>query len=341
MFDRTKCLASNEHPELNLEKWQKTVDLISQLFNCACGAIVQLRDEEFFTVRSSQNRDNFLKRCDAWPYEMNSFCRHVIEKGDALYVADPESDPEWSQIPFVKEGPIRSYFGMPIYWPDNTVFGTICAIDTNPTEYNETLYQLLDQLRELITADLKLIDAYESVKNLALTDELTGLYNRRGLSLMAQKTLQNKTDLNRSIAIAYFDSDNLKQINNQLGHDCGDIAIQALASEIRKLTRSTDIIARVGGDEFILVLNNISEPLLKQRCRQIETNYQANLASRKEFEPFTEGYGVSYGCICVDFNEKLDLTELYILADKLMYTNKEKKKEKELLSNNMAQGTGW
>ncbi|WEM44510.1 sensor domain-containing diguanylate cyclase (plasmid) [Photobacterium sp. DA100] len=326
MFGRTKCLASNSHPELDLEKWQKTVDLIAQLFNCACGAIVQLRDKEFYTVRSSQNRDNFLKTGDAWPYEMNSFCRHVIEKGSALYVADPANDPQWSQIPFVKEGPIRSYFGVPIYWPDNSVFGTICAIDTKPTEYNDTLYQLLEQLRELITADLKLIDAYENVKNLALTDELTGLYNRRGLSAMVQKTIQNHNSAINSIAIAYFDSDNLKEINNQLGHDCGDIAIQALAVEIKKLTRSSDILARVGGDEFVVVLNNIEEPVLRKKCQLIESNYRANLSKRKEFKTYTNDFSVSYGCLCVDTNDGIELSDLCIQADKLMYANKMSKR---------------
>ncbi|MGR5063837.1 sensor domain-containing diguanylate cyclase [Photobacterium sp. DNB22_13_2] len=338
MFERAQFLTSNEYPELDLEKWQKTVDLISQLFDCTCGAIVQLRDQEFFTVRSSQNTDNFLKPCDAWPCEMNSFCRHVIEEGDSLYVADPANHPTWGQIPFVKEGPIRSYFGMPIYWPDNTVFGTICAIDTKPSEYNSTLFQLLEQLKELITADLKLIDAYEQVRKLAITDELTGLYNRRGLSVLAHKimckphaTNTNESEIglqeqNESVAIAYFDSDNLKQINNQLGHDCGDIAIQTLATEIKKLTRASDIVARVGGDEFIVLSQNINESDLKARCQQIEANYQTTLANHEAFSGYTNDFSVSYGCMSVQETECLDLTELYIQTDKRMYANKMSKR---------------
>ncbi|MGF1736027.1 sensor domain-containing diguanylate cyclase [Photobacterium satsumensis] len=338
MFERAHFLTSNEHPELDLEKWQKTVDLISQLFGCSCGAIVQLREDEFFTVRTSQNKGNFLKPCNAWPYEMNSFCRHVIEKGDSLYVADPANHPTWSQIPFVKEGPIRSYFGMPIYWPDNTVFGTICAIDTKPSEYNDTLFQLLEQLKELITADLKLIDAYEQVRKIAITDELTGVYNRHGLSVFAHKVMrQSNTDnakenavglhaKTESIAIAYFDSDNLKQINNQLGHDCGDIAIQTLATEIKKFTRASDIVARVGGDEFIVLTQNINEADLKARCQKIEANYQTTLANHEAFTDYPNHFSVSYGCMSVQGAEYFDLTELYIQADKRMYANKMSKR---------------
>ncbi|MCQ1060864.1 sensor domain-containing diguanylate cyclase [Photobacterium sp. ZSDE20] len=338
MFDRAHFLTSNEHPVLDLEKWQKTVDLISQLFDCTCGAIVQLRDQEFFTVRTSQNNDNFLKPSDVWPCEMNSFCRHVIEEGDSVYVADPANHPTWSQIPFVKEGPIRSYFGMPIYWPDNTVFGTICAIDTKPSEYNGTLFQLLKQLKELITADLKLIDAYEHLKMQALTDELTGLYNRRGLSVLAHKiickahatnTNENESGLREhteSVAIAYFDSDNLKQINNQLGHNCGDIAIQTLAAEIRKLTRASDIVARVGGDEFIVLSPNINETDLRARCQQIEVNYQTTLANHEAFADYPNDFSVSYGCLSVQGNDCLDLNELYIQTDKRMYANKMSKR---------------
>ncbi|PSU33890.1 sensor domain-containing diguanylate cyclase [Photobacterium lutimaris] len=338
MFERTQFLTLNDHPELDLEKWQKTVDLISQLFDCSCGAIVQLRNDEFFTVRTSRGKDNFLKPCDAWPYEMNSFCRHVIEKGAPLYVADPANHPTWRQIPFVKEGPIRSYFGMPLYWPDNTVFGTICAIDTKPSQYNDTLFQLLEQLKELITADLKLIDAYEQVRKLAITDELTGVYNRRGLSVLAHKImrkshspctqtstvgLQQKI---KSIAIAYFDSDNLKQINNQLGHECGDIAIQTLATEIKKVTRASDIVARVGGDEFIVLTQDTNESDLNARCQQIEANYQVTLAKHKAFAGYPHNFSVSYGCMSVKENESLDLTELYIQTDKRMYANKMSKR---------------
>lgn len=231
---------------------------------------------------------------------------------------------------------------------DNTVFGTICAIDTKPHEYNDTLFQLLEQLRELITADLKLIDAYEQVRQLAITDELTGVYNRRGLATLAQKTIHqlrsshhntNTAKLkSESIAIAYFDSDNLKQINNELGHDCGDIAIQTLALEIKRYTRSSDIVARVGGDEFIVLSQNITEEDLKARCQKIEANYQTTLSKHQAFAGYPDRFSVSYGCISVNEIENLDLNDLYVQTDKRMYANKMSKKM--FPKNNICGDTG-
>ena len=85
-------------------------------------------------------------------------------------------------------------------------------------------------------------------------DYLTGLLNRRGLGA-AMDALRHE-DL--PLAVYLFDLDNLKQINDQYGHEAGDVMISAFAQVLRRHTRDTDILCRYGGDEFVLILRNIT-----------------------------------------------------------------------------------
>ena len=167
MIDTKECFSRNPHPSVDLKKWQTTVNLMSQLFDTKAGLIVQFRQGEFNVVSASKNPDNFLSRNDSWPWEMKSFCRRIMETGKGLYVANADEQAEWKDAPPVCDGPVRSYYGLPLMWPDNTLFGTICCIDTRHTSYNDTQLQLLEQFRELINSDLKLIFNFEEIKTLA------------------------------------------------------------------------------------------------------------------------------------------------------------------------------
>ncbi|MDN3685757.1 hypothetical protein QW180_28095 [Vibrio sinaloensis] len=86
MLDTQLCLKQYQTELVDLSKWQEIVDLLSELYNSSTGAIVQFRNQEFNVVVSSTNEDNFLPADTTWPWEMQSFCRHVMETRDDLYV---------------------------------------------------------------------------------------------------------------------------------------------------------------------------------------------------------------------------------------------------------------
>ncbi len=81
MIDTQACISQHPHPNLDLQKWQMTVDLMAELFDSACGTIVQFRQQEFNAVVASLNEDNFLQRNSSWPWDMKSFCRRIVETG--------------------------------------------------------------------------------------------------------------------------------------------------------------------------------------------------------------------------------------------------------------------
>jgi two-component system, cell cycle response regulator len=98
------------------------------------------------------------------------------------------------------------------------------------------------------------------LEKLALFDELTGLYNRRGFLDLGGKQLKTAERLGKSVLLVFADLDGLKEINDQLGHLDGDAALKDIADVLRESFRGSDIIARLGGDEFaILAVGSIHE----------------------------------------------------------------------------------
>jgi diguanylate cyclase (GGDEF)-like protein len=93
----------------------------------------------------------------------------------------------------------------------------------------------------------------ETLREWALLDPLTGLLNRRGYWILAENLIHNAARDSRNLGLIYFDMDSLKQINTEGGHDAGDKAIKEISEIMRACTRKTDVLARVGGDEFVIV----------------------------------------------------------------------------------------
>jgi predicted signal transduction protein with EAL and GGDEF domain len=92
-----------------------------------------------------------------------------------------------------------------------------------------------------------------SLADLALSDELTGLYNRRGFMALAERQLKLGRRSGRGMLFILVDVDGLKQINDSLGHSQGDSALRRTAEVLRKTFRNSDVIARMGGDEFAVL----------------------------------------------------------------------------------------
>ena len=185
MIDKQACLIKVAHPEVDFKNWQQMVSVIVELYNAVNGTIIQLRHNEFNVISTSNNENNFLEIHSRWPYEMQTFCREVMETRQSLYVKNALSSEKWRNSPPVSEDNVRSYLGFTIFWPDYTLFGSICVIDTKIPEYPKVLIRLLSQFKEIIESGLKNIVNFEEISILALTDELSQLHNPRGFETLA------------------------------------------------------------------------------------------------------------------------------------------------------------
>ncbi|HYA14058.1 MAG TPA: diguanylate cyclase [Syntrophales bacterium] len=159
----------------------------------------------------------------------------------------------------------------------------------------------------------------EKLRALSLTDELTGLYNRRGFFTFCDRTLKVCRREKKGAFLLYADLDNLKEINDRLGHQEGDKMLAETADIFKKTFRDSDIIARIGGDEFIVFpvgnTKEDSEVITNRLLRNIE-NDNAKKARNKYV------LSVSFGTSYYDPGNPCSIDELIAEAEKLMYARK-------------------
>ena len=189
--------------------------------------------------------------------------------------------------------------------PDGTT--VTCLVTATPFHHiNGELTGIIEDFRDI--SDRKRME--QQLHALSTTDELTGLCNRRGFMTLAQQQLNYTERAGGEIFIIFADLDNMKWINDTLGHEAGDKALVLTARLLRTTVRDTDIIGRMGGDEFAVLLtsasSNDSEPILLARLEQ-------GLAEINKGLPPEQQIAISFGIVHDPGNATLE--ELLVLAD--------------------------
>jgi two-component system cell cycle response regulator len=155
------------------------------------------------------------------------------------------------------------------------------------------------------------------IRCLALTDELTGLYNRRGFLAAATHQLKLAHRHGEDVLLLFCDVDNLKQINDSFGHREGDLALVRAAATLKETFRDSDILARLGGDEFAVLASDASIPNRQAIVPRIEKILEkANVACMSYRLSF------SIGVARFDPHTVASLGELMARADQDMYVHK-------------------
>lgn len=160
---------------------------------------------------------------------------------------------------------------------------------------------------------------------IASTDELTGVYNRRGFFSFGETTLKFAKAMEQSGMIIYCDMDGLKKINDDYGHEAGDKAIIAESIILKGNFRSNDIIARIGGDEFAIISPGLTKEALRNIKNQIDEDCRIWSGGNEL------GFSISMSMGAVPYPSKkvgYKITPLLSEADSLMYLEKRSKKVK-------------
>jgi diguanylate cyclase (GGDEF)-like protein len=171
-------------------------------------------------------------------------------------------------------------------------------------------------------AELKRVE--RELQGSLLTDELTGLYNRRGLLTLGEHQVRLARRQQNGVHMLFADVDNLKTINDTFGHSAGDAVLRGTAKILKDTYRETDVVARVGGDEFVVLALATSPSDAEKTIARLEKNLAC-------FN--SEGNGgchlsVSYGLSSCGPKSYHPLDELISRADKAMCEQKKKKKER-------------
>ncbi|MDW7673944.1 MAG: GGDEF domain-containing protein [Bacillota bacterium] len=161
---------------------------------------------------------------------------------------------------------------------------------------------------------------FEKLKTNAITDFLTGLYNRQGLMEFTKKELARMRRDGNKVGAMVIDLDNFKVINDTYGHLIGDEVLVSFAAILKSSIRETDIACRLGGDEFILLINADLSDLALVRQRITEA-FNSWLSKENKFHEL----GISIGCALLDPEQPFNIDEIIRKADQEMYLEKAKK----------------
>lgn len=175
-------------------------------------------------------------------------------------------------------------------------------------------------VKELI-ARIEHAKMHERLHDISLHDELTGLYNRRGFFTLAEHLLKTAKRQQAGLLMLYSDLDGLKGINDVLGHQKGDRALIDTANILKETFRGSDIIARIGGDEFVVIPIETTGDNLEIVINRLQTAVEMdNAKSKREYK-----LSISIGTAYFDPLSPCTIDELLSQADRLMYEQKRSK----------------
>jgi diguanylate cyclase (GGDEF)-like protein/PAS domain S-box-containing protein len=161
----------------------------------------------------------------------------------------------------------------------------------------------------------------EALQVLSITDELTGLYNRRGFIVLCQQQLKIADRAKKDMLLFFADLNKMKQINDTLGHKEGDKALSEVAAILKEAFRESDIIGRMGGDEFAILAIDTTDETKEVLMKRLHTILETYNRPEKKYQ-----LKLSVGTALFDPEKPSTLDELIAQADALMYEEKRKNK---------------
>lgn len=268
------------------EAGQAVLKFLYQKFGFNLWMITRTEGDDWIVLQSEDNGYNVQPgQVFRWA---DSFCSQMVQ-GKAPRIAPRSEDiPLYVNAPIGKQVEIKAYIGQPLTKEDGSLFGTLCAIDPKPQ--SETIIKeagLIDLLGQMLSyilqgelREVEQIRQRERFKEEALSDSLTGLFNRRAWDNLISLEEERCKRYGHPTAILMIDLNNLKTINDSLGHTAGDELIQKAATALKGCVRSNDIVARLGGDEFAILSienNQVNAENLVNRVLQVfaEANISA------------------------------------------------------------------
>ncbi len=279
-----------------------------------------------------QNRQWFKSRHGLEVCETSrdvSFCAHAILGEDILVIADTRADERFADNPLVTGEPhVGSYAGLPVTNGEGFKVGTLCLIDHHPRQFTPgdtarlqdfgRWLQLVFENRDLGESQMALLAELGESRRDALIDPLTQVWNRRGFSSLMSRELAKAARERAPAALVMIDIDHFKKINDDWGHPVGDQALVLLVQVLRQQLRSYDVLARLGGEEFGVILSGGDRESVGRIAEKLRAAVEAGAVL-----PNGARFTISLGTAWSDGTEAgLDEAALVARADKALYAAK-------------------
>ena len=248
-------------------------------------------------------------------------CGTSTYTGKRVLVENIETDPKWADIKHVAlPHGMRCCWSEPIKSSSGVVLGAFGMYYDYPALPNEEESNDLRSAARLAGIVMERDHAQKRIRELAYIDDLTGLASRAHFYQNLETSIK-RSDRNTSrLGLLYIDLDNFKSVNDSLGHDVGDLLLKEIAKRLQEVTRTVDFVARLSGDEFCILVNDVDDDYatahVAQRCLEMISK-PVELSARK----FTPACSIG---IAHYPNDGQDLSTLIKAADTSLYAAKER-----------------
>jgi diguanylate cyclase (GGDEF)-like protein len=301
----------NELQELRLldteaeERFDRFTRLARRIFDVPV-ALISLVDGDRQWFKSRQGLDVAETPRDV------SFCGHAILGSGIFVVENAAEDARFRDNPLVTGEPrIQFYAGFPLTGPKGHTVGTLCLLDQKPRVLAEEDLEALRDIGAMVAGELASLQ-------LASTDSLTGISNRRGFELLASQALAMCRRSGQAVSMVMIDMDGFKDINDTFGHEEGDRALIRFSTLLVETFRDSDVVARWGGDEFYALLTGADA-----QQAQIAVRRLGDALKRHNAEPGRR-YELRFSAGVAEYVPDLhaDIMDVMREADALMYERK-------------------
>ncbi|WP_168380980.1 sensor domain-containing diguanylate cyclase [Modicisalibacter radicis] len=243
-------------------------------------AIISRVEEEKYTVVWCESKDNALEQGTVFTLG-DTYCRLTLDHEDVFHTIDAGSDPRFWGHPCYEKFGLETYIGAPIrihgqVWGTVNFSSHLSRVKPFGRVEIELLRLIVSAVEKVITQALyleKIKKERDEMTAQARRDQLTGLPNRAYLNEYVGTLIDNPDVKHKGICLAVVDIDHFKPINDTYGHDVGDQVIVWLSDTVSKVLRARDgdFAARIGGEEFVVMINNASLDVARnvmERVRQ-------------------------------------------------------------------------
>ena len=215
---------------------------------------------------------------------------------------------------------VKTAVAMPIYHHESGEMDIAIIVSDENFDINPTKENFFHFLSDVLQTAVEKARYYENMRDLAIKDGLTGVYNHRYFQEQLDLFIEHSNRTKKKIGLILADIDHFKSFNDTYGHQVGDIVLKSFARTLSENIRKSDFIARYGGEEFIIILNNIEGDIYNTVDKLRETIEAKNILNTQtgDMLSVTASFGIS---VYPDNGETKD--ELIGKADKALYTAKE------------------
>ena len=211
-----------------------------------------------------------------------------------------------------------SFLGVPLILRDK-VIGIIAMLSLQPGAYSQAQIRLLQTISNQAAIAIENARLYEQVRHLAIVDELTEIYNYRGLMLLGTREVERAQRFNHPLAALFLDIDHFRNFNNRYSHAIGNQVLHSVALECRSDSRSVDILSRYGGEEFVILLPDTGMAEAKVVAERIRREIETHRNKALPAHTVSLGLSVAQG----DAGQAADMEALIAEADAALYRAKQ------------------